>query len=62
VCVCVCIHKPIHTLKMHKFGVDRSPAWGLVSGEQSNIRVLPLLEISSLTLPCANAHAVIKVI
>jgi len=33
---------------------------GLGTGEQSNIRVLALLEKSSLTLPCADVHSVNK--
>jgi len=40
-----------------KAGVDRSQ--GLVSGEQTNVRVLSLLESSSFTLYCAAAHALI---
>jgi len=48
----------ICVINFAQFGVNRSHA-GLRSGEQLNIRVLPLLEKPSLTLHGAAAHAVI---
>jgi len=45
-----------YVINFAKFGVDRV---GLGSGKQSNIKVLPLLEKSSIILHGVAAHAVI---
>jgi len=47
-----------YVINFAEFGVDQSQGWGLMSIKYA-FTLLPLLEKSSLTPPCTDAHAVI---